>query len=118
MVMKRCLICGEQFETGAGLASHRRAKHPRVRGANRLAAEEMLAILTQTGRIEDVDAARVQTVRSLADALDTDPSNAQMWRTYREAIEDLMGPDDDGDDIDALIAQINSRAPVGNPPEA
>lgn len=115
--MKRCVLCGEMFESGAGLASHRRAKHGRVRGENRRAAEDMLAILRDLGRIEDIDAARVQTIRSLADALDADPSNAQMWRTYREAVEDMMGTNDDGDQIDELVAEINRRAEVGNIPE-
>ena len=116
--MKRCITCGEQFETGAGLASHRRARHRRVRGENRKAAEAMLAELKRFGRVDDIDIARVQMVRSLADQLDSDPSNAQMWRTYLEALTDLMGPNDDGDEIETLIAQINSRAPVGDTKEA
>jgi hypothetical protein len=86
--------------------------------ANRRALEVTLRILKKQGWFEDVDAVRIQTLRSLADELDRDGGNAQMWRTYREAVEDLMRSDDDGNDIDALIAQINSRAPVGDPPEA
>ena len=115
--MKRCVICGEQFETGAGLASHRRAKHPGVHGKNRIAAEAMIVDMENMGRLDPIDAARVQVVRSIADQLDCDPSNAAMWRTYLESVTDLMGPDEDGDDIETLIAQINSRAPVGDTKE-
>lgn len=117
--MERCLEPGCKFvaKNRAGLVSHMRAAHGSNRGANRKALERTISILRGLGRIEDIDAARVQALRSLADELDRDSSNAQMWRTYREAIEDLMGPDDDGSDIDSLIAQINSRAPVGDPPQ-
>lgn len=106
-----CRICGGEFASGAGLASHRRAKHGRYRGPNRLALEETLAILRGLGRIENVDSARVQTLRSLTDQLDTDPSNAQMWKCYREALEELMHDDRSSDVIDELLAEIN-RSPV------
>jgi hypothetical protein len=116
--MKRCLICNYECETGAGLASHRRAKHPKFKGANRIALEETLTILRDLGRIEDIDRARVQAVQSLADQLDGDPSNAQMWKCYQESLANLMGPDDDdGDEIGKIIAEINSRAPVGHSPK-
>lgn len=117
--MERCLEPGCKFvaKNRAGLIAHMRQTHGANRGANRKALEKTISILHGLGRIEDIDAARVQTLRSLADELDRDASNAQMWRTYREAIEDLMGPDDNGNEIDQLIAEINSRAPVGNPPQ-
>lgn len=90
-----------------------------VRGPNRRAAEKMLRILNKLGRIEDVDAARVQTIRSLADALDADGSNAQMWRTYRDAVEDMMRADEHADSsLAAALAEIRSAGPLGHTQEA
>lgn len=90
-----------------------------VRGVNRKAAEKMLKILGDLGRIEDVDSARVQIVRSLADALDADSSNAQMWRTYRESIEDMMKADERADSsLEAALAEIRSAGPMGHPAES
>ena len=118
--MERCLEPGCRFvaKNRAGLVAHRRLAHGTERKANRRAAEKTLSILAGLGRIEDIDAARVQTIRSIADALDRDDSNAQLWRTYREAIEDLMRADDDAnDDLEKALAEIRSAAPMGNPKE-
>lgn len=65
-----------------------------------------LAELERMGRLEKVDAARVQAVRSIAAELDRKPSNSQMWREYREALEALTGDDDDGGALDDLLAEI------------
>jgi len=113
-MVKRCLICGEEFKNGAGLASHRRAKHPDMKGANRRAAEEMLAELERAGKLRDIDVARVQIIRSMADQLDADPSNANMWRTYSDAINELRGLDADSDPIEKIIQEIQSAAPLGH----
>jgi hypothetical protein len=113
----RCIEDGCRFEakTASGLAAHMRQKHGTAAGANRRAAEKTLSILRGLGRIEDIDAARVQTIRSLADALDRDDGNAQMWRTYREAIEDLMRQDDDADDeLAQALAEIRGTPTVGD----
>lgn len=115
--MRRCLICGGEYETASGLARHRRAKHRAFRGPNRLACEEMLAVLDGEGRIEDHDAARLQMLRSLADQLDADPSNAQMWKVYRDTVDDLVGADDDSDTFTTLLQEINSCTPLGDAPE-
>lgn len=113
--MKRCLVCGRDCKSAAGLAAHHRKAHPKFRGRNRLAVEGMLAELTRQERIEPLDCARIQVLRSLADQLDMDPSNAQMWRTYNDAIEALVTADDDGDDaFTKLLEAVNSRAPVGD----
>ena len=108
----KCKFVGK---TAAGLAGHRRLKHGITGGPLRRATEETIRILESTHRLEDVDAARVQILRSLADAIDKDPTNAQMFRTYREAIEDLMRADDTpGDDLDKELAEIRSAGPMGD----
>jgi hypothetical protein len=107
--MKRCLICGYECETGAGLASHHRAKHARRKGANRKAIDELLATTTRK-----VDPATEQAARSIADSLDTDPSNAQMWRTYREVIGAIVEEEDAGDETDAEVEEIRGTAKVGH----
>jgi hypothetical protein len=73
----------------------------------------MLAILKNLGRVEDVDAARVQALRSLSDAVDRFPKNAQLWRVYRDAIEDLLTQDDRAnDDLEKALAEIRSAGPI------
>lgn len=119
--MERCLEPGCHFvaKSRAGLIAHMRAAHGANRGANRKALEKTLSILRGLGRVEDIDAVRIQTLRSLADELDRDPSNAQMWRTYREAIADMMRTDDDAnDDLEKALAEIRSVSPLGHQTEA
>jgi hypothetical protein len=60
------------------------------------------------GRVENVDAARVQALKSMAAALDQNPFNSQMWREYREAIEGLAGNDGGSDSIDELLDELSS----------
>jgi hypothetical protein len=66
-----------------------------------------LAELTRMGRLEEIDAARVQALRSMADVVDRSPSSPQMWREYRNALEELIASDDQGD-LSALIAELQS----------
>lgn len=115
--MEQCREPGCRFvaKSMAGLKAHRRLKHLINAGANRREAEKMLSVLRGLGRIEDIDAARVQTIRSLADELDVDPSNAQMWRTYREAIEDLMRADENVDSsLEQALAEIRCAGQMGD----
>lgn len=84
----------------------RRPKH----GPNRKAAEQMLAELKRIGRLEAIDAAKVQALRSIADELDRKSSNSQMWREYRETIEGLMAGGGDDAGLDELLEKL--RAPV------
>ena len=52
-------------------------------GPNRAAAEVTLASF-------DGPAVVAQLVRSLADAVDSEPTNASLWREYRAAVSDLV----------------------------
>jgi len=115
-----CEECGRRFGNAGALATHQLNRHGRAArwGANRRALEATLAELRRAEELRSVDAARVQLVRSLADAVDEDHTNAQLWRTYREALGGLVKEDDNTDSFTKLLAEINSRAPVGHPPEA
>ena len=77
-------------------------------GPNRKAMEESIK-----GIDDEPPAVVLQMARSMADAVDADPKNAQLWRTYRETVEALMGGEDAAAEDDP-IAQIPSCAPVGH----
>jgi len=79
----------------------------------------MIAALSRLGRIEEIDAARVQALRSLADALDLDSANARMWQVYWDAIEDVMGAGEHVDSgLEEVLAQIRGAGPLGDSPKA
>jgi hypothetical protein len=73
-----------------------------VRTTNRGQLEQTLKELRRLGRIERVDAAAVQALRSMAFALDEDPSRAALWRQYREALRELTADDSDRSVSEAL----------------
>lgn len=112
--MHVCEDCGFEAKTGGGLSAHRR-KHGASDRANVVAIEKTIAALEELGRIEPVDAARVQLLRSLAKAVDDDPLNGSLWRHYHSAIDDLMKADDDADDaLAAAVAEIRGSTQVGD----
>jgi hypothetical protein len=80
-----------------------------------VAIAETLAELKRLGRVEKIDAAAVQALRSMAAALDQNPFNSQMWREYREAIEVLTADDSDPGSIDDLLDELS--APVRDTPK-
>jgi hypothetical protein len=86
-----------------------------VRTTNRGQLEQTLKELRRLERIGKVDAAAVQALRSMAFALDADPSNAALWRQYREALRELTA--DDGADgsfeeaVAALSAEVRDSPP-------
>lgn len=109
--MVECSTCGFVAKTPGGLKVHQRRKHKDEPSGtvNVAALESTLSELERLGRFEKVDAAQVQAVRSIAAAVDADPFNAQMWRQYREALDDLMRADDDADDgLTAALEEIRS----------
>lgn len=107
-----CPDCGFDAKSGAGLASHRRFKHPKrpSSGPNVEALCETLDELERIGRLEKVDAAKVQAVKSMAQALDDNPFNANMWREYGAALERLVDDDDADRSVDRLLEELS--APV------
>jgi hypothetical protein len=84
-----------------------------VRTTNHGQCEQTLKELRRLGRIEKIDAAAVQMLRSMAAALDADPGNAALWRQYREALRELTADDDNGSADEALAALF---AEVGDAP--
>ena len=76
-----------------------------MRTTNHGQLEQTLRELRRLGRIEKVDAAAVQALRSMASALDGDPSNAALWRQYREALRELTA-DDTADLAAAAAAEL------------
>jgi hypothetical protein len=78
-------------------------------GRNRAAVELMLGALRDSGKLESVDAARAMAAQALADAVDSDPGNASLWREYRASLEMLrMASDDGGDDFEKLISDLSA----------
>lgn len=73
-----------------------------MRTTNRGQLEQTLKELRRLGRLEKIDAAAVQALRSMACALDADPSNAALWKQYREALRELRADDDRTSLDDAL----------------
>ena len=79
------------------------------------AAATMIAALRALGRIEPIDEALVETVVTLAAAIDGAPENASLWREYRSAITDLRnvgGTNEQGNEIEKLIEAIRGGAEV------
>lgn len=88
---------------------------PPASGEVRAALEVTLAEMGRMGRIETIDAARVQLLRLQADQLDTTSrKNSQMHREFREALGDLLADGDDGSNLDELLAEL--RAEVRDTP--
>lgn len=82
---------------------------------NAQALEQTLKCLTDTRKVEDVDAAAVQALRSMAAALDDDPTKAALWREYLNALAEVRHADDDANSglADAL-KKIGSASPMGD----
>jgi hypothetical protein len=76
-----------------------------VRTTNHGQLEQTLRELRRLGRVEKIDAAVVQALRSMAFALDADPSSAALWRQYLAALERLTADDNDGA-ADAALAEL------------
>lgn len=115
-----CRDCGRECKSAAGLASHRRSSHASSEveagnGANRVAVEVTIAELRRCGRFETVDAAQIQAARSIADALDDNPHNSQLWREYRGVLEALTDDGDDDGGIAALLEELSGTSVRDSP---
>jgi len=69
-------------------------------GSNLAALVEMLDSLRDAGRLERVDAARIQIALRLAQAVDENPENVGLWQQYRAAENVLR--EVTNDDVDGL----------------
>lgn len=79
-------------------------------GRNRIAVDASIATLTELSRLEAIDAARVAAARTLADAVDADPTNASLWREYRAAEQALREDQDtSGDEFAQLLADLSAQ---------
>lgn len=88
-----------------------RKKSAEIHGLNRAALETTLEALRTAGRLELIDAARVQIARTLATAVDLEPGSAILWREYRAAEKALREESEaHGDSFDQLLASLS--APV------
>lgn len=84
-----------------------------VNGPNGRAFAKTVAELRRMGRLEQVDAARVQALRTMAQTLDARSGNANLWKVYHEALERLItGERDSGDATERLLAELSGD--VGN----
>jgi hypothetical protein len=83
------------------------------------ALEKTLACLEATRKVEEVDAAAVQALRSMAAALDADPTKAALWREYLDALAEVRRADDDADSgLANALKEIGSAAPMGDAAQA
>jgi len=83
---------------------------------NAQALEKTLVCLESTRKVEEVDAAAVQALRSMAAALDEDPTKAALWREYLDALAEVRRADDDADaGLANALKEIGSAAPMGDP---
>lgn len=87
-----------------------RKKPAPIYGRVRTALEVTVAELERLGRLTDTDAARVEIARTLADALDSEPGSAILWREYRAAEKHLREETDaHGDPFDQLLASLSAQ---------
>ncbi len=102
--------------------SRPRSPDDEVTTTNTAALTLTLEALLELGRINQIDLAQVQTMKSLAHYLDVEceecgatRGDAAMWRQYREALSDFLGDDNQSDSvIETALKAFNSATPVGD----
>lgn len=78
--------------------------------SNRQALEKTLKTMKDLGHIENIDSARIAALRNLADAVDSDPTNASLWREYRIAESTFReNTAHDQDDFQDLLAALSAE---------
>jgi hypothetical protein len=75
---------------------------------NAEAVETTLEELARLGRLEDIDAARVQAIRSMAASLDVKPFNSQMFHEYLAALEGLTSDGDSDGSVEELLRELSA----------
>jgi len=75
---------------------------------NAQAFAQTLKELRRAGRIEKVDSARVQAIRSMAASLDEKPFNSQMFHEYLTALEGLTSDGDSDGSVDELLRELSA----------
>jgi hypothetical protein len=83
-----------------------------VNGRNRRAAERTIKALRAAGALAATDPARIEMLRSLADAVDACPDNAALWRQYREAEITLREAVTNDDSLTEFLAGLSG--PLGD----
>ena len=83
--------------------------------SNRWAVEVTLEELACQDRFRPVDAARVQSVRMLASAVDVDCMNAALWGRYLDALRGLMVDDSADDGFAEALAELRSGVRDSSP---
>lgn len=78
------------------------------KGSNAEAAEQTLSELERLGRLEKIDRAQVQAIRSMAAALDVNPFNSQMFAEYRSALGDMTADGDSDGAVEALLRELST----------
>jgi hypothetical protein len=92
---------------------------PRKPQTNAGGLEATLKALRAAGRLTEADEALVALARSLAAAVDADPSNAALAREYGRALQALQnsGKGVADDDASAFVLSVSTaavRAPLGD----
>lgn len=82
-----------------------------------MALEATVSALTDLGRLDAIDSARVAIARGLAAAVDESPGNAALWREFRAAEEALREIRDTSDDELTQLESLLS-APLGDSEDA
>lgn len=82
-----------------------------VSGRNERAVNRTLRDLKTAGQLDAVPAALVELCKSLASAVDDEPSNAALFREYRAALDDLREAAEGVPDHDAANFLISIQTP-------
>lgn len=117
--MQTCPDCGFQAKTPQALGSHRRYRHgPDAApgpGPMAKAVQKTIAELRRMGRVENIDVARIESLRQIAVQLDLYPKDARLWREFRDTLREVVDADGRAsDDLTAALASIGSGPSLGN----
>jgi hypothetical protein len=82
----------------------------RRQGPNRAALERTLR------QLDGMPEVSVQMLRSLADAVDVEPTRAALWREYREALREVLADRERDEGLEELLGELRG-AEMGDPAE-